>query len=270
MRYRIIAITVIVCAFFVFVTQHHSQPVQQLIYTPSLEDKSSPDTESTPLQTISPEHQTPLQAQNHQEPTILSTNETSPASVNVDMTYISEAPDGNWSGSWKNGCEEAAIAMVEYYYAGLRNPSIEDTKAFMQTLFDAQQAQYGSDANSNSERNLWMIENYTNFNAHIVENPTVSMIKDEIRAGRPVIALHHGFDLGNKNIPFLATGSSYHATVVTGYDDIYQEWIVHDTGDTHTGDGHRYHYDTYMNSLHDYSYDTQLADGPAVVLFTSP
>lgn len=188
----------------------------------------------------------------------------------IKMAYINEAPDDNWTGSWKNACEEAAIAIVEYYYTGVKTVDIEKVKAYMQTMFDAQKKEYGSDANSDSVRTLKLIEDFASFDAVIVTDPTLDSIKAEIDAGRPVIALHHGFDLGNKNIPFLATGSSYHATVVTGYNDETKQFIVHDTGDRKAGADHLYSYEVYMNSLHDYTYGAELANGPARVLFTYP
>ena len=81
---------------------------------------------------------------------------------------------------------------------------------------------------------------------------------------------HRGFDLKNKNIPFLSTGSSYHSTVIVGFDDAKKEFIVNDDGDLTHGPGHVYDYTLFMNSLHDYDYSDNKADGPARVIFTSP
>jgi hypothetical protein len=188
--------------------------------------------------------------------------------ANIAVPYVNESPDGSWTGSWKNACEEATITMIDAYYRGDKSVSIESAMAYMQTLFDAQKAASGSDANSDAAVTLGLIQTYAHFGATIVENPTIEAIKAELDAGRPIIALHHGFDLGNKNIPFLATGSSYHATVIKGYDDADQEFIVNDTGDDIDGPDHRYDYAVYMNSLHDYQYTTKLADGPPRVIFT--
>lgn len=158
--------------------------------------------------------------------------------------------------------------MVEKYYQGVESVSIPEAKEYLQHLFDVQIAEYGDDVNSDAKRNLEIIENHTEFGGKIVEHPTLEELQQEIDAGRPVIALHRGFDLFNKNIPFLRTGSSYHATVIKGYDDAAQQFIIHDTGDPKEGADHRYDYDVYMNSLHDYNYISRLADGPARVIFT--
>lgn len=188
--------------------------------------------------------------------------------INLDVPYINEAPENIWTGSWKNGCEEAIIAMAEKYYLGIKEVSIAEQKEYMQALFNFQQAAYGSDANSDVARTFAIIESRASFGAKIAEDPTVEEIKKELAAGRLVLGFHRGFDLRNKNIPFLPTGSSYHTTVIKGYDDSRREFIVNDPGDTKEGAGHRYDYDLYIRSLRDYNYATKQVDGPPRVLFT--
>ncbi|MDO8611070.1 MAG: hypothetical protein Q7R95_11140, partial [bacterium] len=70
------------------------------------------------------------------------------------------------------------------------------------------------------------------------------------------------------NIPFLATGSSYHNMVIIGYDDNKNVFIVNDDGDTKTGAKHEYDYELFMSTLHDYNHNTKKTDGPPTVLFT--
>lgn len=230
--------------------------------------------EESSLNTISPAPK-PLSAPNVNrsiaDPFIVETKViiTESPLVQLSVPYVNESPDGSWKGSWKNACEEATIAMIDAYYRGETTVSKENAMVFMQLLFDAQQKERGTDANSTVAQTLDLLLDWTIAEGRIVESPTIDMIKAEIDAGRPVIAFHKGFDLGNKNIPFLATGSSYHATVVVGYDDAAQEFLVHDTGDNIDGPNHRYDYTVYMNSLHDYQESTKLADGPARTIFTS-
>lgn len=191
-----------------------------------------------------------------------------PKQVLLEVPYISEAPDGNWTGPWINGCEEAAIAMVESFYNGVKTVSTVDARNLMQQLFDEQNKEWGSNANSDAARTAQLVQTLGLFKVAIKEKPTIEDIQKEVHAGRPVISLHRGFDLGNKNIPFLATGSSYHSVVVIGYDDTTREFITNDDGDAKTGRGKRYNYDVFMQSLHDYNYEEKLANGPARVIFT--
>jgi uncharacterized protein YvpB len=205
------------------------------------------------------------------KPIATTTVDTTVASktVSLNVPYISEAPDNIWTGSWKNACEEASIAMVDRFYAGSTTVSIAAAKSFLQKLFDVEDKVYGSNANSDTVRSNYLIDNHTNFKGTIVTNPTIDQIKAEIRAGHPVIAFHHGFDLHNANIPFLATGSSYHSTVVAGFDDAKGVFLVNDPGDEIDSKNHLYTYETYMSSLHDYDFKTGKADGPPRVIFTS-
>lgn len=191
--------------------------------------------------------------------------EQPPRYAMLNVPYIHESPDMRWTGPWKNGCEEASVAMVHFFIQGTR-PSVTDSMRFMQTLFDAQDERYGSNADSDVVRTAWMVDTFTDATAYIVEEPTIEDIRNAIREGNPVIVPHHGFSLGNKHIPFLATGSSYHMTVVVGYDDATNEFIVHDTGDPKAGAGYRYTHDVFMRSIHDFSFAERRADGPARVI----
>lgn len=205
-------------------------------------------------------------------PVVLSTptpTPTPPVRMELAVPYVNEAPDGNWSGPWKNGCEEAAVVMVEAFYQNKSTVSIAEAKQMMQQLFDEQDREWGSNANSDAARTVQFIAALELFRARVVNGPTVEQIKEEVAAGRPVITLHRGFELGNPNIPFLATGSSYHTLVVIGYDDAAGEFIVHDDGDAKAGANRRYAYGVVMDSLHDYNYQTRLADGPPRAIFTA-
>lgn len=185
------------------------------------------------------------------------------------VPFVSEAPDHNWISPWKNACEEASITMVYAYYNNKNNITIAEQKDFMEILFSMQNKLYGSNANSDAERSNYLINNYASFSGRVIKNPTIEQIKKEIDGNHPVITFHYGFDLKNPNIPFLATGTSYHSTVVVGYDDAKKVFIVNDSGDDIDGKNHEYNYSIYMNSLHDYNFKTNEADGPPRVIFTS-
>ncbi|MBN1326245.1 C39 family peptidase [Candidatus Falkowbacteria bacterium] len=192
--------------------------------------------------------------------------------LELSVPYINEAPDNNWTGPWKNACEEASMAQIENYYLGNREVSIKEAKKFMEVHFALQNKIWGSNADSDAKRTARLINDYTSYNATIKDNPTVAEIKKELQQKRPVISLHYGFDLKNPNIPFvpLPRGTSYHMMVIIGYDDTTQEFITNDTGDRKTGKSHRYDYELFIDSLHDYDFNVRKANGPARVLFTYP
>ena len=195
--------------------------------------------------------------------------QTTPA-ARLPVPYVSEVPDGKWIGSWKNACEEASITQLQAYYSGQKTISIANAKAFMQGLFNVEHKLWNSDANTDTSRTLKLITDDSDFNGRIVEAPTVDDIKAELDAGRPVIVPLNGFTLGNKNIPFLASGSGYHMFVIIGYDVSTGEFITNDTGDTVNGPGHRYKYARLMNAIHDYDSADQKTDGSARAIFTYP
>lgn len=190
--------------------------------------------------------------------------------ITLDLPFIKEAPDGNWTGPWKNGCEEASITMIEKFYLGQKNTTIAQAKNYMMMLFTNQNKIWGSNADADAYRTAKLINDYTSYNALIKDDPTIDEIKKELQQKRPVISLHYGKDLQNPNIPFLTTGSYYHMIVIIGYDDLTKEFITHDNGDIKTGSQHRYDYDLFMNSLHDFDFSKRQANGPARVIFTYP
>jgi hypothetical protein len=192
--------------------------------------------------------------------------------VVMTVPYISEAPDNVWTGPWKNACEEASIVMVDKYYYGKSAVTISEAKKEMTMLFNVQNKIWGGNANSDAMRTAQLINDNTIYNAVIIDSPTISQIKKELQQNRPVITPLYGFDLHNENIPFVPAprGTSYHMFVIIGYDDIKKEFITNDSGDTIDGVSHRYSYDVVMNALHDYSFVTKHADGPARAIFTYP
>lgn len=185
-----------------------------------------------------------------------------------EVPYVNEAPHGIFAGPWKNACEEASIAMVEGYYAGKKTVPTNEAEKFMEMLFEKQDAIYGSNSNSDTARTAEMINKYSSYGALIKENPTLIEIKSEIDEGRPVLTPNYGFGLKNPNIPFLASGSSYHMVVVIGYNDETREFITNDSGDEKTGAGYRYGYDLFMATIRDYDYSTNKVNGPSRAIFT--
>lgn len=208
------------------------------------------------------------------EPTVLLTPIPSPepaelSKIILEVPYISEAPGGNFSGPWRNACEEASITMVEKYYLGEKSVSVKEAENFMTMLFEKADELYGSNKNTDAAQTAEIINNYSSYRAVVITDPAIEEIKNELAQNRPVISLHRDFDLKNKNIRFAPTLSSYHMMVIIGYDDETREFITNDPGDLKEGAGHRYGYDLFMASLHDYDHATEKADGPARVIFTS-
>lgn len=50
------------------------------------------------------------------------------ADLALEVPYVNEAPQGIFTGPWKNACEEASIAMAEGYYLGKKQLQIRKPK----------------------------------------------------------------------------------------------------------------------------------------------
>ena len=66
------------------------------------------------------------------------------------VPYIAETPDGVWTGPWKNACEEASIAMVEFFYSGKVTVTKDEAKTYMSNLFEIEDRLWGQNANSDA------------------------------------------------------------------------------------------------------------------------
>ncbi|MBI2038080.1 MAG: C39 family peptidase [Candidatus Magasanikbacteria bacterium] len=193
-------------------------------------------------------------------------------SINLSVPYIPEAPEGLMVKPWNNSCEEASTAMLDEYYFGNRNKGVTKAKAKQSILYyiDVENKLFGYNGNTDAAEMVKVINEYSKyFEAKIKTNPTLEEIKDELGAGRPVIALLYGKLLNNPRIQFARNGSYYHTFVIKGFDDEKEEFIVNDNGDLKQGLDLRYLYDTIMGALRDYDHKTSKTVKPATVLFTS-
>ncbi|OGH91178.1 MAG: hypothetical protein A2534_04335 [Candidatus Magasanikbacteria bacterium RIFOXYD2_FULL_39_9] len=192
--------------------------------------------------------------------------------INLSVPYVPEAPDGRMVKPWNNSCEEASTAMLDEYYFGNRDKGVTKTKAKKSILYyiNIENKLFGYNGNTNAAEMTKVINEYSKyFEAKIKTNPTLEDIKNELRAGRPVIPLLYGKNLNNPRILFSRSGSYYHVFVIKGFDDAKKEFIVNDNGDLKQGLDLRYSYDTIMGALRDYDHKTQKTVKPATVLFTS-
>ncbi len=205
---------------------------------------------------------------------ILSAPKTQAAeeTVNLPVPYVPEAPDGLMVKPWNNSCEEASTAMLDEYYSGNKDKGITKAKAKKAILYyiDVENRIFGYNGNTDAAEMTKVINEYSKyFEAKIKTNPTLEDIKNELRAGRPVIPLLYGKDLNNPRIQFARSGSYYHVFVIKGFDDETEEFIVNDNGDLKQGLDLRYSYDTILGALRDYDHKTSKTVKPATVLFTS-
>lgn len=192
--------------------------------------------------------------------------------VDLPVPYVPEAPDGLMVKPWNNSCEEASISMLDQYYAGNRDTKTARAVAKKSILryVDIENKIFGYNGNTDAAEITKVVNEYSlYFEAAIKTNPTLEEIQDELKAGRPVIALLYGKDLENPRIQFSRTGSYYHTFVIRGFDDNTNEFIVNDNGDFTKGLDLRYSYDTILGALRDYSHKLAKTVNPPTVVFTN-
>lgn len=183
--------------------------------------------------------------------------------VSLKMEFTSQAPEGNWGEPWYNDCEEVSIVMVDSFYNN-RKLTREVAKKEILRIIDIKEKAYGPSLDENAEEMVDLINNYLNWKAWIVENPTINQIKEQIDNGHPVLLPADGRKLDNRYY----TTTEYHVFVISGYDDDKKTFIVQDAG-TYHGKDYQYSYATVQNAMHDYD-PIELSDGRRVAIFTSP
>lgn len=193
--------------------------------------------------------------------------------INLPLPYTSQIPDGRWVAPWSVACEEASIIMVEQYYLGNRLRQIPrvEAKNLMTPLFRWEDNTFGFNHDTDAAQTARIINEYSSFTATIVNNPTVEDIKNQLRAGHPVITLHQGRWLENHLTSYKSSSRGYHMIVLKGFDDETKQFISHDPGiRSPLGLDYRYSYDTIMRSLHDFNGAPTEPDPSPPVIFTAP
>ncbi|MCC7523140.1 C39 family peptidase [Candidatus Uhrbacteria bacterium] len=182
--------------------------------------------------------------------------------IELPVPYVPQAIDGRWVAPWDEACEEASLLMVEGYYE--KNIVVDEqiAKKRMQSMIDWEMVVFNKFDDTDADETRRLIDEHAAFEAHIIRNPSLDSIKDELSAGRPVIAMVDMFDLYAER----DLGDSYHVLVISGFDVAKKEFIVRDPA----RDTRRFSYTRLMAALHDYDPITREASGVPTVLFTSP
>lgn len=182
---------------------------------------------------------------------------------NLKMPFTSQAPEGNWGEPWYNDCEEVSIAMVDSFYNSRVLTKAVAKKEILRIIGIKEKA-YGFSLDEDADKMADIINNFLNWKAWVVEDPTIDEIKEQIDNAHPVIALTDGRLLDNRYY----TTSEYHIFVISGYDDNKEVFITQDAG-TYRGHDYEYSYSIVMDALHDYN-STDVSLGRRVAIFTGP
>ena len=182
------------------------------------------------------------------QPTNTALPPTVKTAINLAVPFQSQAPFGDWSEPYENGCEEASIIMVDHYLV----PS-SLSKQQMKDAIDAQVAWQFKNWGEHPELPIAKVAElvkafYPKYTMQILHNLTADTIKQQLKLGRPVIVPSAGRELGNPN--FTGAGPLYHMLVVKGYTAT-GKFITNDPG-THNGADYVYTTSVLMNAINDW------------------
>lgn len=185
----------------------------------------------------------------------------------LKVPFTLQAPYSDWRQPWQDACEEATILIVDQYYKGFEAERIPKKIAHDEILriVNIENKHFGFNKDTNVEQIVELINNFFNWEAKVVNNPSVEDIKSELDQGKPVIVPLYGKLLNNPY--FLQGGPDYHTVVVKGYDNETQEFITQEPG-VGRGLDYRYSYDTLVNAMHDFLPGNKTKYGEKKAIFT--
>ncbi len=184
----------------------------------------------------------------------------------LNISFSSQAPIGNWTGSWQNTCEETSILIVDAFYNN-QELNLNSAEQGIANINQIKETYFGKSKDEEAGKIAQLINNFFNWEADVVASPTVEQMKEQIQKKHPIILPAYGKYL--KNPYFLNGGPDYHVLVISGYDDINQEFITQEPG-TQYGRNLRYSYETIIDAMHDFVAGNKTKTGAKVAIFTSP
>lgn len=172
-----------------------------------------------------------------------------PSNFELEVLFTSQAPFQIWDDLHNEACEEAVLIMAKYWLSGQK---LSRKKADQEILVSIywQKENWGGHYDLSVEKTVELAKEYFGFEKIYVKNKiTLEDIKDELSKGNLVIVPTAGRLLENQY--YRHPGPVYHMLVVRGYDDKEQEIITNDPG-TKRGQGFKYTYQNFFNSIHDW------------------
>jgi hypothetical protein len=184
-------------------------------------------------------------------------------SVNLDITFVSQAPHKVWDADHEDFCEEAAALMSASYIRGDR--SVADINVAEAALQDAKAWElsvFGYFESTTAVQTARMLTEHFGISAvDVVANPTEAQLISWLADGKAVIVPAAGRMLGNPN--FTGQGPLYHMLVLKGYT-ADGRFITNDPG-TRKGADYLYERSVIMEAMHDWN-NGDVNNGAKVVI----
>jgi hypothetical protein len=174
-------------------------------------------------------------------------------SIKLSVPFTIQAPDGDWSMPWEDGCEEAALLMADAFNkkdTSAKLP-VAETKQKIADMVTWEEGRFGKHKDIGVDEMAIVAKEYLSYTSVIVKhNATVADIKNVLRSGKPVVVPAAGQLLGNPN--FKQPGPPYHVFLIKGFDG--DTFIANENG-TRRGLDYKYSADVLQKALHDHQDD---------------
>lgn len=188
--------------------------------------------------------------------------------VRLAVPFTPQAPDADWTEPWKEGCEEAALLMIEAFHRGDKAAVLPAaaTKKAIADMVTWQHKRFGGHLDLGVDDMAAMAKEYLGYKTARVVRPVsiergLEEIRQELRAGHPVILPAAGQLLANPY--FKQPGPVYHVFVITGYDG--DDFIANENG-TRRGRDYRYSATILRQAWHDYQAGEAITAGAPAYL----
>jgi hypothetical protein len=103
--------------------------------------------------------------------------EVLPESINLDIPFYAQAPEGDRSLPWKEACEESSIILAAYFMNN-ESLSLPEFKQEVYALVDLQNELFGKYIDTSVAETKELFDAYYGIGrTEIIDNPTIDEIK---------------------------------------------------------------------------------------------
>ncbi len=172
-----------------------------------------------------------------------------PATINLAVPMVYQAPLSNWDAIHEDACEEASILMVKAFLDGERSISREEMDRRILGVVDYEMKTLGYFESTDAATTVGIMRDYLGMSGmKILPVASIDDVKAQLAAGRPVIIPADGKALKNPN--FRHGGPAYHMLVAKCYKP--GKIITNDPG-TRLGADYVYDETVLFDAIHDWN-----------------
>lgn len=171
--------------------------------------------------------------------------------VNIEVSFTSQAPFGDWSDPrLQDSCEEASVLMAMKWVNG-ETLSATEAREELFAISKFEKDKYGTYTDTSAQDTLdRIIKDYFKYDkAEVRYDFSIEDIIIELDKGNLIIVPTNGQKLNNPY--YSGIGPERHMLLIKGYDRVSNEFITNDPGTRHGAD-FSFSFDNLYDSIRDY------------------